>query len=106
MGDHQGGAIPGDAVEGVLDVLFGVAVERRGRLVQQQDRRPLQDGAGDGDALLLAAGQLEAALADFGVVAFRRRLDEGIDLGVRRGRLDLGIARVPAATTDVVAHGR
>ena len=74
-----------DAVERVLDFLLGVAVERRGGLVQQQDRRPLQDGAGDGDALLLAAGQLQAALADLGVVALRRRADEAVDLGVRCG---------------------
>ena len=61
-----------DAVERVLDVLLGVAVERRGRLVEHQDRRALEDGAGDGDALLLAAGELEAALADLGVVALRQ----------------------------------
>ena len=64
-----------------------------------------QDGAGDGDALLLAAGQLEAALADLGVVALRRRADEAVDLGVLRRFLDLGVARVPAAVADVVAHG-
>ena len=58
------------AVERVLDFLLGVAVERRGRLVEQQDRRAFENGAGDGDALLLAAGQLQAALADLGLVAF------------------------------------
>ena len=52
-----------DLVERVLDLLLGVAVERAGRLVEDQDRRPFEDGAGDGDALLLAAGELEAALA-------------------------------------------
>ena len=56
-------------LERVLDLPLGVAVERRGRLVEQQDRRRLQDRAGDGDALLLAARELQAALADLGVVA-------------------------------------
>ena len=32
-------------------------------------RRVLQDDAGDGDALALAAGELDAALADLGFVA-------------------------------------
>jgi hypothetical protein len=50
----------------ILDRLFGVAVERGGRLVEHQDARIFQDGAGDGDALLLAAGELQAALADLG----------------------------------------
>ena len=68
------------AVERVLDFLLGVAVERRGRLVQHQDRRPLQNGAGDGDALLLAAGKLQPALADLGLVALRRQADEAVDL--------------------------
>ena len=38
-------------------------IEGRGRLVEHQDRRILDDHAGDGDALALAAGQLHAALA-------------------------------------------
>ena len=36
----------------------GLAVERAGRLVAQQDRGSLGDGARNGDALLLAAGEL------------------------------------------------
>ena len=71
--DHQRGAAARDALERVLDFLLGVAVERRGRLVEHQDRRRFQDRARDGDALLLAAGQFQAALADFGLVALRRR---------------------------------
>src|SRR6516164_3627762 len=52
-----------------MGVALGVAVERRGRLVEDQDRRALEDRARDGDALLLAAGELETALAHFGLVA-------------------------------------
>ena len=36
----------------------GLAVERAGRLVAQQNVGPLGDGAGDGDALLLATRHL------------------------------------------------
>ena len=54
-----------------LDQPLRVRVERAGRLVQDQDARVLQDHARDGDALLLAAGELVAALADHRVVALR-----------------------------------
>ena len=60
-------------------------VERRGRLVEQQDRRRLEDRARDGDALLLAARQLQAALADLRLVAVRQRADEVVDLRELRG---------------------
>ena len=53
-----------DAVERLLDRLLGAAVERAGRFVEHQDRRVLEQGPGDRDALLLAARQLEPALAD------------------------------------------
>ena len=64
-----------------------------------------EDGAGDGDALLLAAGELQAALADLGLVAVRRQPDEAVDLREPRRLLDLGVGRVPAAVADVVADG-
>ena len=60
---------------------FGV--ERARRLVEQQDRRILEDGAGERQALALAARQPQAAVADLGVVALRLRHDEL----VRRRRL-------------------
>ena len=92
-----------DALERVLDVLLGVAVERGGGLVEQQDRRRFEDGAGDRDALLLAAGELQAALAHLGFVALGREADEIVDLREPRRLLDLRVARLPAAVADVVA---
>ena len=41
----------------------------RGGLVEDEDARVLEQDAGDGDALALAAGERDAALADAGVVA-------------------------------------
>ena len=87
----------GDAVERRLDLALGVDVERRGRLVEDQDRRRLEDGAGDGDALLLAAGEFQAALADLGLVAVGQRLDE---VG-RSARY-----RAAARTSSSLASGR
>lgn len=39
MCDRDGRSALGSAVEGVLDDTFAVAVQGRGRLVQQEDRR-------------------------------------------------------------------
>ena len=55
-----------------------------------------EDGAGDRDALLLAARELQPALADVGLVALGRGADEGVDLGELRRRLDLVVARRPS----------
>ena len=55
----------------LLHVALGFGIERRGRLVEQDDRRILDQRARDGDALALAAGELQAVLADRRVVAGR-----------------------------------
>ncbi len=53
----NGGAAAGRAVEGLLHDALGVRVERAGGLVEEQHRGLGDDAAGNGDALLLAAGQ-------------------------------------------------
>mmetsp|Transcript_11059 Transcript_11059/g.36307 ORF Transcript_11059/g.36307 Transcript_11059/m.36307 type:complete len:223 (+) Transcript_11059:39-707(+) len=81
-------------------------VERRRRLVEQQDRRLLDDGARDGDALLLAARQLAAAQAHLGVVAVAEALDDEV-VRVRRARrgLHLLAGRLVLAKRDVLRDG-
>ena len=57
--EHQGGAaIPLQGEQQVDDGVAGRLVEIAGRLVGDEDRRVGHDGAGDGDALLLAARKL------------------------------------------------
>ena len=60
MGDeHQRGlAAPLQAEQQVDHLLAGLAVEIAGRLVGEDDLRARAQRAGDGDALLLAAGEL------------------------------------------------
>src|SRR6266568_772425 len=81
MGDHQRGAALAQAAHGILDLALGFAVERCGRLVEQDDGRVLDQGARDRDPLALAAGRLQAMLADRSVVASRKAHDEIV--GVR-----------------------
>jgi hypothetical protein len=93
--DDRGGAdLVVDAGDDLEDELAGLVVERPGRLVAEQHLGPLDDGAGDGDALLLAAGELRRK-----VVAPRRQADP-VDRLVDRHRVldDVG------DQGDVLAH--
>src|SRR5258708_19184549 len=81
-----------------------LAVERRGRLVEHQDRRVLENHARERDALALPAGELDAALADVRLVAgvaapVAQAKDEVVRLRlVRRvDHLRLGGRRPPVA---------
>lgn len=81
MGDDERRAVLGQLVKGVLDLRLGHGIERRGRLVKDQDGRIFQEDAGDGDALLLPARQERAALADVGVKAVGHRHDVVVNFG-------------------------
>ena len=70
VGDDQGGAPPHQRLQRRLHVPLAGCVQGRCCLVQYQHPRLVQDDAGDGQPLPLAARQPEAALADNGVVAF------------------------------------
>ena len=56
VGDHDGGAVLAEMVDRLLHRFFGFRIERRGGLVEQDDRRVLDQRPGDRDALALAAG--------------------------------------------------
>ena len=62
--DDQRGAPAAQLVECLLDQDLGGVVQRGGGLVEDQDRRVLEEDARDGQPLLLAAGQLEFPVAN------------------------------------------
>ena len=97
MGDDDGGAPLLQLRHRRLHFALGLHVQRRGRFVEDQDRRIGQERARHRHALTLAARELHAALADFGVVALRQLGDE-----VVRPR-PLGRA---AMISSIVASGR
>ena len=67
MADHQHAAVAAGLRQVLQQFGRGVVVQAFGRLVQQQDRRVGQQGAGDRQALALPAGEQDPALADRGV---------------------------------------
>ena len=84
-----------------LDIRLGNGVERAGRLIQNQDRRVLQKQACDGDALLLTAGEHDAALADLGLVSVRESLDLLMDVRPLCRLNDLLVRCADAPVADV-----
>jgi hypothetical protein len=56
VGDQNGGAPAHDIFEALENALFGEGVDARERVIEDQDLGIAQDGARNGDALLLAAG--------------------------------------------------
>ena len=66
MRDRDGGATSGGGVQSGLHDLFGFRVQGRGGFVEEEDFGVAQEGAGDGDALLLAAREHAAFAADDG----------------------------------------
>ena len=76
MSDNEAGVACGNFSQRPLDGALGDGVERRGRLVEQENTRALERQASDSDPLALAAGELQAALANAGIVAERQALDE------------------------------
>ena len=103
--DHDHGAPAGGAAQRRQDPALGARVHAGGGVVQDQDARIGQQRAGDGDALLLSAGEGDAAFAHPRVVALRQSLDEAAYLGRLRGRLDLFRRGVRTAEGDVLADG-
>ncbi|MNV95048.1 hypothetical protein D3C71_1899010 [compost metagenome] len=57
VGDDKRRAIFRNLVERRLDLMFSRRVECRGRLVEYEDRRRLEDCAGDCHTLLFSAGK-------------------------------------------------
>ncbi len=91
--------------EPFLDQRFGFRVEAGRGFVQNQNARVGQDGAGDGDALALAAGEFHAALADDGVVLLFEILGEFVHARDAAGFENLFLGRAGAREGDVFFDG-
>ena len=84
-----------------LHDLLAFGIERAGRFVEQQQRRILQHGTRNRDALALPAGQAHAAFAKEAAIAVGKRADEIIGERRTRGRNHLVVGRRRPAITNV-----
>ena len=106
MRDHQRGAVLHQSLHGFLDQALRFGIQRAGGLVEDQDRRVLEDRARDGDALALATGDQRPALPDRAVQPARQLADELPSVGGARGGDDVLLARVcHLAIGDVFGNG-
>ena len=88
--------------EALLDQPLALAVEVAGGLVEDEDPGVGQHGAGDGQALALAAAEPHAALADQGVVAVGQAVDELGGVGGLGGVGDRASGGPAVAVGDVL----
>ena len=72
-----------------LDELFVLGIDTARGLVQQQDRRILEERPRYGDALALATREAQAAVADDRIVAVGQPSNEVVGVGRAGGRLQL-----------------
>lgn len=105
VSDHDSSAPLADAPHVVLDDPLALVVERARRLVEDQDARVGDEGAGDCDPLPLSAREAAAALADERIVAFGKLKNEFMCAGKRRRGNDLIHRQRRVRERDIVAHG-
>ena len=105
MGDDDRGAVLHQAVERLLNDGLTLRIHVRGRLIEDQDRRIFQDGAGNCETLPLPAGQLLPSLADDGVVAGGETEDEVVGVGGCGSGFDLLARGIRLAQQQVLGDG-
>jgi hypothetical protein len=87
MRDDESGAVLHQVIQRFADLGFGLRVHGRGGVIEDQDARILQQGARNGHALLLPAGERHAFFTDHGVVAIGESHDHVMHGGGFRGAL-------------------
>ncbi len=104
MGDEEDRACAAHGFDRGLHGGLGSRVERARGFVEDEDRGVGEHGARNRQALSLAAGEAQAELADFRVVALGEFRDEVVGGSRPRRRLDFRVAGVPPAVSDVLAN--
>lgn len=99
--DHQTSPSVQYPVQCFTDGRLGLGVQVRRRLVQDDDRRRLQQKPGDRKTLLLPAGQPVPAVADHGLEAVGESRHEIPDLCVDQGADQLVVGRRRAGVPEV-----
>src|SRR5260221_10558893 len=90
VGDNDDGEPLAQLMNQLLDLGRRDRIQRRGRFVQQKDLGTDRDGAGNAQALLLAARQRQGAVVELVLDLFpqcgltKRVLDAVVDLGLRQ----------------------
>ena len=95
--DDDGGSAAAELFHGFLHLGLEFVIGGACCLVEEQERRILEEDPGEADALFLAARQPYAVFAAAGIQTVRKRTDEIVDIGrfCRFDQLILGGFRLP-----------
>ena len=102
LGDDDLGGFGDIGPEALADEGVGARIHRAGGIVEDQDLRLLQEGAGDAEPLLLPAGDVGAPLLDMGVVAVGEGADKLVRLGEPAGLGQLLVGGVFIAPAQIL----
>ena len=102
--DQDRGAADHQPSQRFLHDRLGGIVERRGRLIEDQDARVFEDRPGDREPLALPAREARAALADDRVIPLGKLADEVVGIRLPRRRLDLLAGRLLTTVGDILRH--
>ena len=103
--DDKAGAALHQTVHGGLDALLGAGIHTAGSFIQNQDAVVGQDGAGDGQQLLLALADVGSVLVQLHLVAAGQGADEVVGVGGLGGSDDFLVSGVQTAVADVLHDG-
>ena len=105
MRDHDDRPPPGHLLKGQLHLRLAFRVGKGAGLVQDHHVGILQHGAGDGDALLLAAGEIRSPAAQYRVEALRQALDDIHALGFSERFQHFALGGVRLRDAQIVRDG-
>ena len=91
--------------QALLDEGLAFGVQVGSRFIQDDDLGVGQYGAGDGDALPLPAGKLDAPLADQRIQAVFEAVGEFVDVGGPDGLLQLLLRGLRPGEEDILPYG-
>ena len=105
MGDDEGRAVVHKLHQRIVDLSFGLGINRRRGVVQDQDARVLEQSPGNGDTLFLTAGESHALFAYQRIVSIRKALDDIMDRSSSRRLEDFLVRHLASnAVGDVLAN--
>src|SRR5262247_2670478 len=102
MSEDQCRASLHEPFQRLLDYGLVLRVDRRQRLVQDEDRGIDQQGASNCETLALAARKARTALSDYGLVALGKCEDELVRVSRPGRRLQLGMRGIGTAQAQVL----
>src|SRR5579885_1777357 len=103
VGDHYGGATAQETAQALLHDQFGHGIDVGCRLVEDEDARIGQQGAGEGDELALAHAQVTPAFANGRIVAVGQLQHQFVQADGAGRLLDLFVCGVQATVANVLA---